>query len=145
MTDSEVINRAAEIVQEFGQLVTADIRMARGFVETIPNGKLLVRFAQRLRTASRYLVVSLIQYGAAMNADCSASAASNMAYADDQLQTIHHADPFDIMPNPYNTFPPWVTMAWGRIESYLTRLDETQRYYEPDSQSRYLEVEGDVE
>jgi hypothetical protein len=146
MSGYNYINRATEIVQEFRQLVTANPTIAQGFVQSIPNGRLLVEFARRLLSASQRLDVPLIQYGAPVRADCSASAASNVGYADDQLQMTHHEDPFDIAPvGAYTTFPPSVELAGRTINRYVEELNRTRRYHEPDSQPRYLEVEGDVE
>ena len=144
MTD--YINHAKNIVEDFKQSVTANERMAKGFVETIPDSRLLVQLAKRLYSASRYLDIPLVKYGAPMTADCSASAASNDAYAEDNLQITHHENAFDIRPQgAHNTFPPSFNAAWQSIHPYIMHLDNTRRYYEPDPQLRYLAVEGDVE
>ena len=144
MTD--YINHAKKIADDFKQSVTANERMAQGFVETISNSDFLLQLAQRLHSASRYLDISLVNYGAPITADCSASAASNDAYAEDNLQIIHHANAFEIGPqDAYNTFPPSFNAAWQSIRSNIMQLDNKRRYYEPVPQIRYLEVEGDVE
>jgi hypothetical protein len=49
--------------------------VARHFVEAVPNANILVRIAQRLHSASRYLDVPLIEYEAPADVDCSPSAA----------------------------------------------------------------------
>jgi hypothetical protein len=144
MTD--YINHAKKIVEDFKQSVISNEQMAQGFVETIPNHNLLLELAQRLYSDSRYLDIPLINYGVPIAADCSASAASNHAYAEDLLQIIHHANAFNIGPqDAYNTFPPSFNAAWQTIGPNIMRLDNTRRYYEPVPQMRYLEVEGDVE
>lgn len=143
---TDYIDHAKKILEDLKQSLTANKLMAQGFVEAIPNSNVLVQLAQRLYSASRYLDIPLVKYGAAMSADCSASAASNDAYAEDNLQMTHHANAFDIRPQgSYNTFPPSFNAAWQSIFPYMMHLDSTQRYYEPDPQLRYLEVEGDVE
>jgi hypothetical protein len=143
---ADYINVAKRIAEDFKRSVTANEDMARWFVGAVPNSDLLLQLAQRLHPASRYLDIPLLKYGAPMAADCSESAVTNRAYVEDNLQIIHYANVSDIQPqSPYNPFPPSFNGAFQSISQYIIHLDSTRRYYEPDPQPRYLEVEGDVE
>lgn len=142
---NRLFNDVKDIINHFARLVTINPTVAQHFVEAVPNASLLLRIAKRLYSASRYIDVPLIEYDAPVDADCSPSAASNVAYLDDKLQIFHYPNPMAIDPGTNRTFPPSVRTAWESIREYITSLDNGERYYEPPPQRRYLEVEGDVE